>query len=146
MASIPENQNPIIYPMKVSRGAIKPVRDGLLARNRSNMFNIDHNTWDYVDQQPFSIPNRMGILTHPTWLTAHSLNVSTDPVKRGLWVREKLLAGFIPDVPITADAAIPEDHNKTLRQRLHEKTIHESCWSCHEGMNPLVMLLKCLMT
>lgn len=137
MASISDQQNPIIHPMKVSRGAQRPVRDGLLARNRTNMFNIDHNTWDYVDQQPFKIPNRMGMLTHPTWLTAHSLNTSTDPVKRGLWIREKLLAGFIPDVPITADAAIPEDHHKTLRQRLHEKTYHKSCWKCHESMNPL---------
>ena len=137
IASISVKHNPIIYPMKTSRAEIKPVRDNLLARNRSNMFNIDHNTWSYVDQQPFKIPHRMGLLTHPTWLTAHSLNVSTDPVKRGLWIREKLLAGFIPDVPITADAAIPEDHHKTLRQRLHEKTSQESCWTCHVSMNPL---------
>ena len=33
-------------------------------------------------------------------------------------------AGFVPDVPISVDAAIPEDHNKTLRQRLHDKTKH----------------------
>jgi hypothetical protein len=58
-------------------------------------------------------------------------------VIRGKWVREKLLAGFVPDVPISVDAAIPEDHNKTLRQRLHDKTKHASCWKCHESMNPL---------
>ena len=40
-------------------------------------------------------------------------------------------------MPISVDAAIPEDHNKTLRQRLHDKTKAESCWKCHESMNPL---------
>lgn len=137
MVAMPEGFNPMIYPAKVHRRAIKPVREGMLARNRTNMFNIDHNTWSYVDQQPFKIPNRMGILTHPTWLTAHSLNVSTDPVRRGKWIREKLLAGFIPELPIAVDASIPDDHNKTLRQRLHGKTHVKSCWKCHETMNPL---------
>ena len=129
--------NPMIYPMDFNRNSILPNRNGMLAKNRTNMFNIDHNTWSYVAEQPIKIPKRMGILTHPAWLTAQSLNVSTDPVKRGKWIREKLLAGFIPDVPITVDAAIPEDHNKTLRQRLHEKTKHSACWKCHESMNPL---------
>lgn len=137
MKAIDWDRNPIIYPRAVNRKSVLPVRDGMMAKNRTNMFNIDHNTWSYVAEQPFKIPNRKGILTHPAWLTAHSLNTSTDPVKRGKWVREKLLAGFIPDVPITVDAAIPEDHNKTLRQRLHDKTRHEACWKCHESMNPL---------
>ena len=137
MKSIPLEREPIIYPSRHKPHIRIPVRDGMMAKNRTNMFNIDHNTWSYVSEQPFEIPNRMGILTHPAWLTAHSLNTSTDPVKRGKWVREKLLAGFIPDVPISVDAAIPEDHNKTLRQRLHDKTHHAACWKCHDSMNPL---------
>ena len=56
---------------------------------------------------------------------------------RGKWVREKLLAGTIPDVPITVDAVIPEDHHKTLRDRLASATETSYCWKCHEGMNPL---------
>ena len=135
--SIDWDRNPITYPKPYNRNPRIVVRYGMMAKNRTAMFNIDHNTWSYVAEQPFKIPNRRGILTHPVWLTAHSLNTSTDPVKRGKWVREKLLAGFIPDVPITVDAAIPEDHNKTLRQRLHDKTKAESCWKCHESMNPL---------
>jgi hypothetical protein len=101
------------------------------------MFNIDHRSWSYEVEQPFKIPNRKGMLTHPVWLVANSLNTSTDPVKRGKWIREKLLAGFIPEVPITVDAAIPEDHNRTLRDRLHGKTEAAECWKCHQNMNPL---------
>lgn len=92
---------------------------------------------DYQVEQPFRIVNRKGILTHPAWLVAHSQNTATDPVKRGRWVREKLLAGRVPDVPITVDAVIPEDHTKTLRSRLDSVTLKQECWKCHEYMNPL---------
>ena len=32
---------------------------------------------------------------------------------------------------------IPEDHHKTLRDRLASATETEYCWKCHESMNPL---------
>jgi hypothetical protein len=79
---------------------------------------------------------RAGILSHPSWLIAHSLNATTDPVRRGKWIRERLLAGTIPDVPITVDASVPEDPHKTLRER-YAVTEAEACWKCHVKMNPL---------
>lgn len=93
--------------------------------------------WDYPIEQPFSIPNRKGILSHPAWLIAHAHNFHTDPIKRGLWIQEKLLANRVPDVPITVDAKIPDHPDKTLRTRLTEKTIADECWRCHKHMNPL---------
>lgn len=93
--------------------------------------------WSYPLEQPFKVANRKGILTHPAWLIAHSQNTETDPVRRGKWVREKLLAGHVPDVPITVDAQIPEDHHHTLRTRLDRVTKKQECWKCHDQMNPL---------
>ena len=100
-------------------------------------WNIDFRTWDYPTEQPAKIPNRKGILTHPAWLIAHSQNLETDPIHRGKWVQEKLLAGSIPDVPITVDAVIDPDHTKTMRQRMEIKTGTETCWRCHQKMDPL---------
>ena len=97
----------------------------------------DELAWDYPVEQPFKINHRMGILTHPAWLLAHSQNTETDIVRRGRWVREKLLAGRVPDVPITVDAQIPEDHERTLRERLDSVTSKQQCWKCHRHMNPL---------
>lgn len=94
-------------------------------------------TWDYPVIQPFKVEHRKGILTHPAWLLAHSQNTETDPVRRGRWIREKLLAGRVPDVPITVDAQIPEDHHLTLRERLESVTHKQECWKCHQQMNPL---------
>lgn len=103
----------------------------------TSYWNIDWRSWDYPTQQPATIPNRKGILTHPAWLIANSQNLETDPIHRGKWIREKLLAGTIPDVPITVDAVIPPDHTKTMRQRMEGRTGAEFCWRCHQKMDPL---------
>jgi hypothetical protein len=47
-----------------------------------------------------------------------------------------LLGGFVPDLPITVDAQLPNDPAKTLRQRM-EVTRQEYCWQCHRKMNDL---------
>ncbi|MFT5129362.1 MAG: hypothetical protein ACI8W8_002984 [Rhodothermales bacterium] len=103
----------------------------------AKFFNVDMSDWNYSPQQPAKMANRKGMLTHPAWLITHAQNTETDPVKRGKWVLEKLLAGTVPDVPITVDAVIPEDHHRTLRQRLVGATEKDACWKCHERMNPL---------
>lgn len=94
---------------------------------------------DYQVVQPFPIANRKGILTHPAWLIAHSSNFQTDPIRRGRWIQEKLLAGRVPDVPITVDAKVPEDPHKTFRERVESVTgqSQTACWKCHQHMNPL---------
>ena len=111
--------------------------DFMTGYNVSKFFNIKMDDWDYQTTQPAKVANRKGLLTHPAWLIAHAKNTETDPVHRGKWVREKLLAGTIPDVPISVDAVIPEDHGRTLRDRLAGATETTYCWKCHEQMNPL---------
>lgn len=103
----------------------------------ARFWNYELGNWHYEPVQPAKVPNRKGMLTHPAWLIAHAFNTETDPVHRGKWVREKLLAGTIPDVPITVDAQIPEHKDKTLRQRLAMATENQYCWRCHVDMNPL---------
>jgi mono/diheme cytochrome c family protein len=99
--------------------------------------------WDYPVEQPFVIAHRKGILTHPSWLIAHSSNFHTDPIRRGRWIREKLLAGSVPDVPITVDAQVPDDPHKTLRERVEAVTQKNECWKCHRHMNPLGLTFEC---
>ena len=113
-------------------------RDKIDRSNYLYAYNIPGRKFDFPVKQPFVLSKgkRAGILSHPSWLIAHSLNATTDPVRRGKWIRERLLAGTIPDVPITVDATVPEDHHKTLRERYHV-TEAEECWKCHTKMNPL---------
>ena len=128
------------FPAYPSHGVTEAMtRTGFQLRGEAvaKTFNLDLVNWDYPAIQPAKMEHRKGILTHPAWLIAFAANTETDPVRRGKWVREKLLAGTVPDVPVTVDAVIPEDHHKTLRTRLAMKTEAPSCWTCHEGMNPL---------
>ncbi len=100
------------------------------------VYDLTDDEQDFLLPQPYQRPNRKGMLTHPAWLIAHSLNDTTDPIRRGKWIQERLLAGTVPDLPITVDATIPEDHSKTLRERL-AVTEQQECWRCHVKMNPL---------
>jgi hypothetical protein len=111
--------------------------DFMAGENVAMLWGYSKDNWNWSATQPAKVPNRKGMLTHPAWLIAHAFNTETDPVHRGKFVREKLLADTIPDVPITVDAQIPQDHNKTLRDRLAMATETQSCWHCHEKMNPL---------
>ena len=79
---------------------------------------------------------RMGILPHPAWLVSHSDAMDNHAILRGRWVRERLLGGGIPDVPITVDAMLPDEPKNTLRERMRV-TREKYCWTCHEKMDPL---------
>ncbi len=79
---------------------------------------------------------RLGILTHPSWLVSHSDAMDNHAIRRGRWIRERLLGGGIPDVPITVDAMLPDEPALTLRERM-QVTRDTYCWTCHQKMDPL---------
>ena len=79
---------------------------------------------------------RLGILTHPSWLVSHSDAMDNHAIHRGKWIRERLLGGGIPDVPITVDAMLPDEPHNTLRERMRV-TKETYCWTCHQKMDPL---------
>ncbi len=101
------------------------------------IYGFDGNTFEWSKNQPISVPGRRaGILTHPAWLVAHSTNFDNDVVGRGHWIRERLLAGKIPDVPIDVEAKVPDEPQSTLRHRMRV-TREERCIRCHRRMDPL---------
>ena len=79
---------------------------------------------------------RLGILTHPSWLVSQSDAMDNHAIHRGKWVQERLIGGAIPDVPITVDAMLPDEPGKTLRERMRV-TQETYCWTCHKKMDPL---------
>jgi len=82
------------------------------------------------------VEQRRGILTHPSWLVSHSDAMDNHAILRGRWIRERLLGGAVPDVPITVDAMLPDEPNHTLRHRMRV-TREQYCWKCHQKMDPL---------
>ncbi len=109
------------------------------------MYNVDSRSNPVEDNRAArwtTLPSteRAGVLTHPAWLAAHGGNFENDPsaIHRGLWVREELLCGVVPDVPITVDAQLdPETVTESARARVDLKTGAPECAGCHTLMNPL---------
>jgi hypothetical protein len=119
---------------KVQPGAFKsPNVRGTLA-----IYEIDITGDRWSPSKPFDMPaeHRMGILTHPSWLAAHSTNFDNHAIDRGRWVRERLLGGRIPEIPVTVDATLPDEPHKPLRERMRVTKV-EYCWQCHKHMDPL---------
>jgi hypothetical protein len=86
----------------------------------------------------FKDEQRLGILTHPSWLVSHSDAMDNHAILRGRWIRERLLGDAVPDVPITVDAMLPDEPKATLRHRMRV-TREDECWRCHQKMDPLGM-------
>lgn len=112
-------------------------RQGVRANN--NAVHLSYGLppdWKWTDKQPIELPanQRAGILTQPAWLVAYSKNDDNDAIHRGIWVRERLLGGVIPTIPITVDAQLPIAPEKSLRDRM--QVTHEAyCWNCHQLIN-----------
>ena len=92
---------------------------------------------------PFDVPpgQRMGILTQPSWLVAMSSNFDNHAIHRGRWIRERMLGGRVPEVPITVNAMLPEEPHNGLRERMRV-TREEYCWKCHKSMDPLGLVFE----
>ncbi len=130
----------------------KNVLEELLTTNRSflprdykNELHYSYSVppdWKRTDD-PVTMPGdqRAGILTQPSWLVAWSGNFDNDIVRRGKWVRYKLLGGTIPDLPIAVNAQVPDEPHNTLRERMRV-TQEAYCWQCHRHMNPLGVVFE----
>lgn len=99
--------------------------------------------WEWEKKQPVRFPanERAGILTQPSWLAAFASNNENHAIQRGKWIRERLLGGVVPDLPISVDARLPDAPDQPLRQRM-EITKQEYCWQCHKRMNQLGLMLE----
>ena len=93
---------------------------------------------EWTAEQPVTLAKdtRLGILMQPSWLVAWSGNFDNDIVRRAKFIRERLLGGTVPDLPIGFAAQVPGDRHRTLRDRM-QVTRAEACWKCHQRMDDL---------
>jgi hypothetical protein len=134
------NKYYVNYHYDSNKKTASPHRNGML---NQTVYGLPPD-WKWTAEQPVELPadERAGVLTHPAWLVAWSGNFESHPVQRGRWIREKLLGGSVPDVPIGVDARVPEDEHATYRERLQSVSVKAECWRCHKKMNPLGLTLE----
>jgi Protein of unknown function (DUF1592)/Protein of unknown function (DUF1588)/Protein of unknown function (DUF1587)/Protein of unknown function (DUF1595)/Protein of unknown function (DUF1585) len=81
---------------------------------------------------------RGGLLMLGSVLASHAHPNESSPVKRGVFVRERLLCQELPSPPPDVDATPPElDPNATTRERFGQHSADPACKGCHELIDPL---------
>lgn len=82
---------------------------------------------------------RGGLLSQGAFLTGHADGVHSHPVKRAVWVKEKILGDKPPPPPPNVpdlDPETPGFENLTLKQQLELHRDKESCRDCHAKLDP----------
>ena len=82
---------------------------------------------------------RLGILTHPSFLAAQSYTRRNSPTRRGLFVQTRLLCQPIAPPPPRVNPEPPEPmEGVTFREQLEAQTSADPlCGACHELMDPV---------
>jgi hypothetical protein len=75
---------------------------------------------------------RAGVLGHGSILVATGLSDDTSPIRRGLFVRRRLLCQDFPPPPPNGGALPPVDPNATTRERFAQHSADPACKSCHQ--------------
>ncbi len=87
---------------------------------------------DQLQLTPVSNGSRGGLLSLVSILAAHAHADDSSPVKRGVFVRKRLLCHELPPPPPTVDNTPPAlDPTLTTRERFAVHSSSESCQVCH---------------
>jgi len=100
---------------------------------------------DPLIRWPHSDPNRGGYLTMAASMAITSAPQRTSPIRRGVWVLDKILGTPVPEppavVPPLEDTRVP-GKTLTVREQLELHTANESCRNCHQHIDPLGLGLE----
>lgn len=81
---------------------------------------------------------RSGFLTHPSVLAVHAHSDQSSPVRRGAFIRDRVLCTPLPDPPPDVNVNPPvTDPSATTRQRFEHHRDNPTCASCHSLIDPI---------
>jgi len=86
-----------------------------------------------------SVDHRGGIMTQAGLLAMNSDGKDSHPLKRGIWMLERLLNDPPPPPPPAVpeiDLADPEIAKMTLKERIENHRNDPACYSCHAKIDP----------
>ena len=81
--------------------------------------------------------DRPGLLGTPAWLTATSHSDQTSPVRRGLFVRERILCQDLGTPPADAGGVPDVDPDASTRDRFAQHSDDPACSGCHQYIDPV---------
>jgi hypothetical protein len=103
------------------------------------LYGLDQANDDAFVEVDLTTHGRAGLLSQASWLSVHSNPALPSPVKRGLFVRERLLCQEIPDPPPDVNDSFQEHGTEPKSEReLFDRHFEQpSCHSCHQLIDPI---------
>jgi hypothetical protein len=80
---------------------------------------------------------RSGLLTQASLMTAFASPVESSPIKRGKWVRVRMLCQDLPDPPANVPPPAPPQAGVSTRERFAMHTADPGCSNCHHLIDGL---------
>lgn len=118
----------------------------LLNQNLAEFYGIagvEGVAWRPVPVPPGS--GRGGLLGQGSFHAGHSDGAEPHPIKRAVWVKQRLLGQEPtpppPNVP-DLDPTVPGFEQMTLQERLQQHRDHASCRECHASLDPYGIALE----
>ncbi|MCB9538222.1 MAG: DUF1592 domain-containing protein [Myxococcales bacterium] len=81
---------------------------------------------------PYADAARAGVLGHASVLATYAHSDQTSPIRRGLFVRRRLLCQELPPPPPNAGGVPEVDPDATTRERFRQHTDDDFCRGCHQ--------------
>ncbi len=88
-------------------------------------------------QQADLPPDRAGLLSHASILGSYAYSDQSSPVRRGLFVRRRILCQELPDPPPNAGAVPQVDPDASTRERFDQHSSDPACAGCHVLIDPI---------
>jgi hypothetical protein len=88
---------------------------------------------------------RGGLLSQGSFLSGHSDGVQAHPIKRAVWLKEKILGDHPPPPPPNVPELDPETpgfENLTLKEQLFLHRNKVSCMDCHRKIDPFGVVFE----
>ncbi|MFO0725923.1 MAG: DUF1592 domain-containing protein [Myxococcota bacterium] len=85
----------------------------------------------------YGMSGRSGILSHASVLGSYAYSDTSAPVRRGVFVRERLLCQSLPIPPPGAGALPAVDPSATTRERFRQHSDSPNCRGCHALIDPV---------
>ena len=87
---------------------------------------------DSFERVQLPAPRAAGLLAHGALASLHATDKTTHPIKRGAFVRTRLLCDLLPPPPANVPAAPAFTGHETARELLAKHTAAPECRGCHE--------------
>lgn len=118
-------------------------RDTFMSMNLGAVYGTPTSHGWVPHEFPEDSPRR-GLLTHMSFLAAHSHSVRSSPTLRGQALRELFLCQVVPPPPPNVDFSALEDAGDvpTARERLDIHNTNPSCAGCHLITDPMGLSLE----